>query len=224
MAAEEIISLSSLKLIGIAGRAGSGKSTVASFLTASYQNVYEEAFADPLKAACAAAFHLDVGHFSDPAFKNEPHNYWGVSPRKIAQYAGTELFRTYMANLLGAEVSDNFWVRTLEGRLAGILDAPPNEGYYKPGDTVIISDVRFQNEYDWIVANGGNVIHVNRSGLNEVGIPNHPSEAGFNWWNPERNWNLVNESTLEDLYAQVTKTARYLGLTLKPLENDPFPL
>ena len=224
MASDTPIKLTDLKLIGIAGKAGSGKTTVAQFLARSCQQVYIENFADPLKDACVAAFHIDRAYFDDPAVKNEPNEYWGVSPRKIAQYAGTELFRTYMANLLGAEVANNFWVRSLEGRLTGQLDAPVGEGYYKPGNTVLIGDVRFQNEYDWIVAHGGNVINVHRSGLNEVGIVAHPSEAGFNWWSPENNWNLVNESTLEDLYAQVTELARYLDLTLQDSPSDPFPL
>lgn len=224
MASDTIIKLSDLKLFGIAGRAGAGKSTVARFFAESYQNVYIENFADPLKDACVAAFHIDRGYFDDPEHKNQPNEYWGVSPRKIAQYVGTDVFRHHISELLGLEAANNFWVRSLEGRLTGQLDAPIGEGYYKPGDTVFVGDVRFQNEYDWIVNNGGHVMHVNRSGLNEVGFQGHPSEAGFNWWNPERNWNVVNESTLEDLYAQLTKTARYLGLRLKPTPDDPFPL
>lgn len=224
MASDTIIPLSSLKLIGIAGKAGSGKTTVAQFLAQSYKNVYIENFADPLKDACVAAFHIDRAYFDDPSVKNLRNEYWLRSPREIAQYVGTELFRTFSANLLGAEVADNFWIRSLEGRLTGVLDAPVGEGYYQEDDTVIIGDVRFQNEYDWIVAHGGSVINITRPGLSEVGLSNHASEAGFTWWNPTANFNLVNDSTLEDLYAQVTKIARYRGLTIRDNPNDPFPL
>lgn len=216
-----MIKLTDLKLIGIHGNAGTGKDTISAYIHSNYQKVYGEAFAGPLKDACAEAFGMDRDDFDDPDVKNLLNNYWGVSPRQIAQFVGTELFRTNIARLLGGACEHNFWIKRLEGRLTGAL----NEYQYNPyeaGDCVIISDVRFQNEYDWIIANEGIVIHVTRPGFTgNVGIANHASEAGIaNFHTPEATFYVANDGTLDDLYEKVDVIVEH-HLERK---SDDFPL
>lgn len=198
----DTIPLSSLQLIGISGHAGVGKDTVAQYLAEKYQNVYGEAFADPLKRACAAAFGLPLEHFHDREIK-EQESIWGPSPRKIAQFVGTEMFRNGLNNLIPFPDTSH-WIRLLEMRLTGLSAPPEGQGFYSPGDTVIIADVRFQDEADWIQQNGGVLLTLERRGCNgNVGIQGHASEAGFNSLRPERSWHVNNDSTLEALYETV---------------------
>lgn len=217
----KIIPLNSLKLIGIYGHAGVGKDTVSAHLHSTYKNVYGESFAGPLKAACSEAFGIDLEDFTDPDVKNVTNDYWGISPRMIAQFVGTELFRTHVCRLTTGISEGDFWITRLAGRLTGELNEYKNNPY-TPGDCVVISDVRFQNEYDWIIANDGIVIHLTRPGfIGNVGITNHASESGIsNLHTPEATFHVSNDSTLEALYEKVEAI---IGNTLERKE-DIFPL
>lgn len=201
----DTIPLSSLQLIGISGHAGVGKDTVAQYLAEKYENVYGEAFANPLKRACAAAFGLPLEHFHDREMK-EQESIWGPSPRKIAQFVGTEMFRQKINDLYGESRVWKHWIELMEMRLTGQSIPPEGEGFYSPGDTVIITDVRFQDEADWIQRNGGILLTIQRDGYEgKVGFQGHASEAGFNSYNPWTHWTVYNNSTLESLYEAVDR-------------------
>lgn len=148
-------------LIGIAGHAGAGKDTAAYYLHAT-QGAIVKHFATPLKAACAHMFGIPLNDFSDPARKNLVDPYWNMSPRMIAQYVGTELCRE--------KLGSDFWIKRLCRDLMKLHEH----------DIVVIADVRFQNEVDFIFNSGGHLIHIHRPGCDgKVGIANHASEAGF---------------------------------------------
>lgn len=202
-------SIRQLKLIGIHGKAGAGKDTIANYLCDNYKNTYSEAFADPLKDVAAIAFGIPRYMFDDPLVKNSPNDFWGISPRQILQFVGTELFRYNIHKLNNGHFwlwQEYFWIDRMVGRLKGELDRAVNpEEEYAPGDCVVISDVRFQNEYEWIVDNNGIMIHVTREGADgNVGIPNHASEAGISYeTNYDTVFHIENNGTLEDLYRKV---------------------
>lgn len=191
-----------IQLIGISGHAGVGKDTVADYIRRSYESIYTERFADPLKKACSEAFGLPVEFFNNPDLKEEVNGFWDVSPRMIAQFVGTELFREHIWKLLPSD-AQNFWVRRMQGRISGeiLLDG---DGEYAPGDTVVIPDVRFQNEYDYITSFGGIIIHLTRPGRSgKVGIPSHPSEAGFQFTKPEVTYEVENSGTIFELHDKI---------------------
>lgn len=222
LASDSIISISSLNLIGITGHAGVGKDTAAIYLCENYDRTYSHAFAQPLKRACAEAFGIPYAEFQDRDQKEIDNPYWGVSPRKIAQFVGTEFFRHHIQELISDGYSAIFWIERLEGRLTGELPCPEDEGAYEKGDTVVITDVRFQNEYDWVTDNSGKVLHLRRSGYEgNIGISGHASEIPVSATSLDVSWFINNDSTLEDLYAQLDKFAEFCGLTKK---DDPFPL
>jgi hypothetical protein len=179
-----------MKLIGIMGRAGAGKDSVASMIAQMYNyQIYH--FADPLKKACSAAFGISLDHFHDRHLKEEVNEYWNMSPREMAQLVGTECFRD--------QIDPNFWIMRayLEYRAAIASGFP---GF-------IIADVRFQNEADMIFKNGGFLIEVLRPNLEEVGVKNHRSEAGINAGSyKERVYHIINDGTISQLQAAV-KTA-----------------
>jgi hypothetical protein len=193
-----ITPLSSLQLIGITGHAGSGKDTVASYIQKKYKNTYIEHFADPLKKACATAFGIPENWFYDRELK-EQETPWAVSPRKIAQFVGTEMFRTIVADLY-EDHTYSHWIRLLEMRLTGVSCPPEGEGDYYAGDTIIISDVRFQDEADWIRQNRGIILRITRQGFEgSVGIQGHASEISY----ASEDYLICNDNSKEILYATV---------------------
>lgn len=192
------------KLIGITGHARSGKDTVGQYLCGKHDNTYKLAFADPLKMAVKEMFGIFEDDLYDSVMKERPNNFWGVSPRQMAQFFGTEMVRETLPKLI-PEVGENFWVHRMVQKLIGA----ENQVEYNEDDVVVITDVRFQNEYDWIVSQGGIIIHLTREGADgTVGIPGHSSEAGIDFHHEHMTYTLDNNSTLEKLYEDVDDTIK----------------
>lgn len=147
-------------LIGLTGRAGSGKDTVADILVARH-GFKKIALADPMKRFCQEIFGFTVEQLWGPSEKrNEPDPRWdGLTPRKALQTLGTEWGRT---------MHPDAWIRRLIAEWSLL------------GDSVVVPDVRFQNELEAIRAAGGHVIRVtgHAVGVLEGGVPGHVSEAG----------------------------------------------
>lgn len=166
-----------LKIIGFSGNSGSGKDTAYQLLSAYSVRTKEcnaifhrAAFADALKKACAAAFGIPLesfyGTFEE---RSEIHSPWNISARQAAQFMGTEMFRDTIPKLC-PHIGSNFWIARLEKDLST----------YAPETIHCITDVRFQNEANWICNKGGLIIHLKRIGATgNVGIQDHASEAGY---------------------------------------------
>ncbi len=163
------------KIIGITGRAGAGKDTVANLLV-EHHGFHRLAIADKIKDGCAAMFGIDRGLFDDRDKKEVVIDWLGKSPRQLAQLAGTEFGRAMIGN--------DVWLR-VAGH--GLVD----------GVRYVMSDVRFENEADFIRANGGVVLHLVRPGTDAGTASTHSSEAGV----AVKAGDLLvrNEKTIDDL-------------------------
>lgn len=190
------------KLIGISGHAGAGKDTASEYLQRILPNCDAEPLARPLKHACSILFGIPLENFYVPALKEEIIPHWGTTPRKILQHIATEVFRDSIWKLLTADHED-FWVRRLEGKLSGVQHHTGTKEYTE-NDVVIISDIRFQNELDFVLKNKGIHIHLTRSGASgNIGIPGHKSEKLLVLPNHSDVYEISNNGSLEDLYVQL---------------------
>lgn len=145
-------------LVGLTGRAGSGKSTVAQYLEDEWA-FHTIGFADPILEMIGALFAhcgIDGAWATERSLKELP-TALGFSYRHLAQELGTGW---------GRGLRDSFWLR-----VASLAVAPAIER----GDNIVISDVRYPNEAEWIVAQGGFVVRVLRAGRNADVRP-HESE------------------------------------------------
>lgn len=189
------------KLIGICGHAGSGKDTVADYIRHAHDDTWKLAFAKPLKEAAAKLFGIPLDAFTETDWKEVSDAYWNLTPRQVAQFFGTEMVRETAGKLLPGIGSD-FWIH----RLIMTLRGEDESCEYTEDDVVIIPDVRFQNEYDWIIDQGGIIIHLTRPGADgTVGIRGHSSEGGIVNMAPLQTYELYNLGTLEELYEKVDK-------------------
>lgn len=203
-----------LKLIGIVGKARSGKDTVADILATEIgeDNCCILPFALPLKYSMAWAFGLPLHEDLTTEAKESKSAFWGVSPREILQFAGTEIFREQISALI-PHIGNNFWIKRHYGTLTGELDDEMEP--LSQGDTVIIPDVRFPNEIDYVRRNGGRFIHLTRPGADgNIGIPGHASEAPLtNHFTVADNvTHITNDSTLEALHEKVNEFISTLSL------------
>jgi hypothetical protein len=212
-------------VIGICGLIGSGKGTIADYLT-SQHNFVKISFADKLKDAVSVMFSLDRQLLEGDThesrqWRNEPLPFWSnvfgheVTPRFIIQRFGTECMR------------DSFhidvWTQIVKQQ---IIDNPTTN--------FVLPDARFANEINMIKSfdnsqlwqtrkgdlpewwdcaiNTNNatihdeyILHDNGTHM-EVMYPSiHRSE--WKWVNHDSAFDSIirNDSTLSDLYDKVNR-------------------
>lgn len=126
-----------MKLVGLVGRLGSGKTTAAEYLEEQY-GFKRIKFADPLKDMLRA-IGLTEDHIEGD-LKEEPCDLlMGQTPRHAMQTLGTEWGRNC--------INQNLWVRLW-------LERAGQRRF------VIADDCRFPNEMETIRRNGGTLIRV----------------------------------------------------------------
>lgn len=182
--------MSGLHLIGLCGRAGAGKTTVAEHLADEW-SFDHFAFADPLRAMLAALFD-DAGvpdAFLTERFLKEQPTTLGFSYRHLIQTLGTEW---------GRSLAPDFWLR--------IADAKLQEAR-RQGAHVVISDVRFKNEAAWLRERGGVLVCVLRGDTGEQ-ARDHVSE---HWWaHMDPDHVLTNDFSLHVLACQIDQLIHHL--------------
>lgn len=179
------------RIIGISGKAGSGKDTVAAYLRNEY-GYANMAFADPMKVFCQEIFDWSFDQLWGPSEEREKIDpKWGFSPRKALQLLGTEW---------GRALDEDMWVKIGLGRALEKI----KDGY--PG--VVITDCRFGNELRLVRASGGSLIRLHRNGdtRGASGVPGHASEMEQdNIPDSDFDWVVENNSSKEQLFNQIEK-------------------
>ena len=164
-------------LIGICGKKGHGKDTIASYFT-SRSGFVQLAFADPLKDAVKALFNVSDTQLHDPKEKEMVDPRWNMTPRQMMQKLGT---------FIRDNLYEDFFVDHLSERSFGI-------------PRVCVSDVRRQNEAKFIKDAGGILIKVFRPGMED--LDNHESETDLE--NINENYLVFNDGNIDtDLFGKL---------------------
>lgn len=167
-----------IPVIGLTGPRRSGKDTVRRFILA-HQGGYPYSMADPMRAMLMAGFGIDLNDPYWEAKKELVIPGLGVSPRNMMRTLGTEWGR----NLVNRDV----WLILAKGRM--IAD----------GAGMVIADIRFENEAQWVRYMGGRIVHVSNPRVSaavehtsDEPIKEEPGD-GF----------IVNAGTLDELQDSV---------------------
>lgn len=176
------------KIIGLYGKKQSGKDTTGQYLNEQY-NYEMISFAEPLKIACKYIFGLSEEQVNGN-LKDIVDNYWGVEPRKILQFVGTDLFKMQIGKLI-PNIGEEIWIENIRKY---ILNKWENDKKSK----FVITDVRFQNEADFIKDLDGIIIKIERD--NDIN-DNHISENVV----MEYDYLISNNESLDKLYKNIDK-------------------
>lgn len=147
--------------MGIAGRARSGKDTAAGLLVAEY-GFTRVAFADPLKDALVALDPVVVASNGRTARLRDVldvfggwegvkgHSLWAPVVRALMQDFG---------DAVRGHVGVDVWRDAAVARVHGVLGS---------GGRVVVSDVRYPNEFEAVRGLGGVMVRVVRGGVSSV--------------------------------------------------------
>ncbi len=171
------------KLIGLAGPAQSGKSTVATYLKNQHK-FHEDSFAAPIREFVAHILSLSLKGLE--FYKEKQIPSFTYTPREMMQTVGTEWGRQM--------IQDDLWLVSLLRRIEN----------HKAQD-IVISDVRFDNEAVVLRNLGGEIWYIARPDSSISS--NHVSEAGINICTEDISIN--NDETLINLYLKVDKLLEY---------------
>jgi len=171
-------------IIGITGKAGSGKDTLANYLID--QGYIKLSFGSAVKdiVSIITGWPRDFveGTNKDRHLRETlKHPDYNKTCRELMQYIGTDLFRN--------QLDDNIWVNIIKNKIK-----TDNEN-----NKFVISDVRFDNEAQMIKSIGGCIIHINR---NDQIVSNHISENGISL-----NYDhcIDNNGSINDLYNNINQ-------------------
>lgn len=175
-------------LIGITGKARSGKDTLADILH-SHHEFTRTSLAGPLKEAATIAFAELRENLATQEGKAEVSPYWGVTRRSILQDFGEAMCQTFGLD---------FWVKRW------FL----NYSMLKDTDDIVVSDVRKDLEAAAIRAVGGIIVHLQRDGAGLTGTEaTHVTEQGVT--RVSGDIAISNNGSLADLRGSADKLVAY---------------
>lgn len=182
-------------IIGISGKVGSGKDTVAHFIKQHDPSFQSKAFAYKLKKIVSLLAGCDFELTLTQEGKNVYIEQFGKTVGEMLQQVGTDALRD--------NFDKNVWINGLFTDL-------------KPGHNYIITDVRFKNEADALKAKGGYLVRVNRP-INPIAENSgrdlkHPSETDLDDY-AHFDAIIENKGTLDDLEYTVTRLLEKVSKT-----------
>lgn len=155
-------------LIGIQGKKHVGKDTTAGFIAAQLLSRGRAAtlvaFADPLKQVASSISGIPLEWFYDQNLKEVVFPGINKTPRQIMEEANGP-FKKFWGDGVFVYPVARMWSQC-----------------QKDGTPLVVTDVRFQSEADWVREQGGVIVRVHRktgsrsTAVSEVGLPPHPKD------------------------------------------------
>ena len=173
-----------MQIIAFTGRKGHGKDSAAFPILEirhpkSVLKVWTRVnFADVVKEVCMLVFGLTAEEVYDPFVKEVKLTRYPLeTPRSIMQKVGTDLFRNEWPNV---------WVEAWKREA-------------RKHSHVVVTDMRFLNEYNMVKRHWGTVVRIQRSGIDDS--DEHQSETEMDSFDADNT--IVNDGSFEALERKV---------------------
>jgi hypothetical protein len=192
-------------MVGLVGKARSGKSSVAKIMVEEFDySIFP--MAGPIRSAIKAAFPF-ISPYDLGGGKEEIIPQIGKTGRHMLQQMGHNWGRE--------TIDKDLWVKANEAHInISRVDF----------DKVVVDDVRYDNECEWIKSHGGYIIGVDRPGIKDgqASWRDHPSEGGISEHLIDEWIANISCLTLDLEYATLNVLTKLLGPTGLNIENPVF--
>lgn len=199
-------------LLAVLGKKSSGKDTFSDYLI-NHHGFIKYAFGDPLKKGIQCFFNLSDEQLTDEKLKEEIDERWGVSPRKLFQIIGTDIFQKSIYDFIpDLKLNQNQNQENIKGHWVYLFkEWYLNEIKKNPNLKVIVSDARFLHEIETIKELNGKIIKIIRPSKENKNInininDTHQSENEINDIPNEMIDNTIyNDKSINELYNLIEK-------------------
>ena len=189
------------KIISVIGAIGAGKDTLINRLQSRliYQHRYTMStvrcrFADSLNEAVAPILGISGKELQDRSLKEEKRFVFGENRSGIESKWSSRDVQKRVGQLLRENLGEDVFVNALDRK------------YSNPSSILLISDLRHQNELDWVKRQGGKVVYIH----NEAAAQAQGKRETVTWENggtyhypPESEllqWNFYNKVEIPDYW------------------------
>lgn len=177
-------------IIAICGYKRSGKDTIAKFIVDKYGYEHYK-LAAPLKECIQQLFGFTQEEM-EGSLKEQIHDYWQTSPRILMDYIGTHVFQYEIQNVI-PDIKRNFWINNLINK----SDIKNNRN-----KKIVISDLRFEHEYNELMKYNTLVIKVVNSRVKMADNLSSEKECD----NLKEHVTLMNNGSINELHDMIDIT------------------
>lgn len=185
-------------ILSLSGYKGSGKNTVADYISQHYGFEDQISFASTVKDILSTLFgwdrtKLDGLTEEDRNWRNQLDHYWthkigyDFTPNIAMKEFGTDVMRKWIPDI---------WVSIVEKKLLQLQNSP-----------IIVTDTRFENEYEMLRNNGAIIVGIIKK-TDKV----FTHESDKTWLNFKLDYTLNNEKTFSDLYTECDTMMTSFGI------------
>ena len=190
-------------IIGLSGKKRVGKDTVADYLVSKYGFV-KYSFADPIKDVAKILFGFNYEQLYGRD-KEEIDSRWNISPRDFFQKFGTDYMQYQFPNIFPdtKEVIPDkcFWVKRFHFWYQEQKKKDPNI-------KIVITDVRFNHEYNYLLDQDAMIIKITNSLLESN--DNHISETELDTYDISKfDYHIKNDKTIGILHIVIDDIMDY---------------
>lgn len=196
------------KIIAICGLKRTGKDTIADYLCKNY-GYTKIRISNPLKQGLKVMFGFTDEQL-ETDMKDVVDERWGVEPRKVMQFIGTDIMQ-YQINEILPTIGRNFWIKSLIEEHFNRTNNKDDTNH----NLFVISDLRFHHEYELLSKYNTVFWRVERMmGDGETLMPTQDCHLSEKEYLDIPVSNILNNSDIHDLYRQIDTTfARYISQT-----------
>jgi hypothetical protein len=209
--------------------AGAGKDEVANYLKNNYP-CRVIPFAEPIKTFCKELFDFSDEQLYGPSQKRiEPDKRYKLE----SKINGADFLSSRIALQIIGEAGRlcyaNTWVNYAMKAAYALLDKNNLnnldqkyqkyvfDGKYPISEVsiIVMPDIRYISEFDFLRKNGAKIVRIIRpvNKIPEIMLSGHPSETGIiNIPNNQFDYILYNDFDIENLYNQINKMVKVLGI------------
>lgn len=174
-----------MKIIGLTAKKGSGKDTFADYLVKNHGYI-KLSFAQYIKESAKVLFQWTDDDFEQDK-KEIKDEYWNISPREFLQQFGTDFLRNFLHILNSEELKIynntkivlcgkkkfSFHIKRLNLHITELYKIN------SVNNKIVISDIRFEDEYEYVKKLGGTIIKIERPSIKNNIYSQHESESFF---------------------------------------------